>query len=134
MPFGYTMYCLGPRWFMVFSATFNNISVISWWPVLLTRVPAENQVKSLANFITYCCIEHTSPWTGFELTTLVMIGTACTDSCKSNYHMIMIMTTTASTCFNNFNVALNIITRQKHIFLYSVFVLQFNNLLICVVQ
>ena len=31
-------------------------------------------------------------------------------------------------------VALNIITRQKHIFLYSVFVLQFNNLLICVVQ
>ena len=31
-------------------------------------------------------------------------------------------------------VALNIITRQKHIFLYSIFVLQFNNLLICVVQ
>jgi hypothetical protein len=26
--------------------------------------------------------------TRFELTTLVMIGTDCTDSCKSNYHMI----------------------------------------------
>ena len=31
--------------FMVFNATFNNISVISWWSVLLmeeTRVPGEN--------------------------------------------------------------------------------------------
>jgi hypothetical protein len=25
---------------------------------------------------------------GFEITTLVVIGTKCTDSCKSNYHMI----------------------------------------------
>jgi hypothetical protein len=25
--------------------------------------------KSLTNFITYCCIEYTSPWMGFELTT-----------------------------------------------------------------
>ena len=31
---------------MVFNATFNNISVISWWLVILveqTRVPGENQ-------------------------------------------------------------------------------------------
>jgi hypothetical protein len=31
--------------FMVFNATFNNISVISWWSVLLveeTRVPGDN--------------------------------------------------------------------------------------------
>ena len=33
-------------------------------------------------------------WKGFELTTLVVIGTDCIGSCKSNYHMIM--TTTAS--------------------------------------
>jgi hypothetical protein len=32
-------------------------------------------------------------WKGFELTTLVVIGTDCTGSCKSNYHTIM--TTTA---------------------------------------
>jgi len=25
---------------------------------------------------------------GFELTTLVVIGTDCTGSCKSNYHML----------------------------------------------
>jgi hypothetical protein len=29
-------------------------------------------------------IEYTSPWTGFELTTLVVIGTNCTSSCKSS--------------------------------------------------
>jgi hypothetical protein len=32
-------------WFMVFNATFNNISVISWWSVLLvegTGVPGKN--------------------------------------------------------------------------------------------
>jgi hypothetical protein len=32
-------------WFMVFNPTFNNISVKSWWSVLLveeTRVPGEN--------------------------------------------------------------------------------------------
>jgi hypothetical protein len=27
-------------------------------------------------------------WTGFEITTLVVIGTDCIDSCKSNYHTI----------------------------------------------
>jgi hypothetical protein len=33
--------------------------------------------KSLTNFITSCCIEYTSPLTGLELTTLVIIGTDC---------------------------------------------------------
>jgi hypothetical protein len=38
-------------WFMVFNATFNNISVISWQSVLLveeTRVPGENH-RPVAN-------------------------------------------------------------------------------------
>jgi hypothetical protein len=33
---------------MVFNATFNNISVISWWSVLFveeTREPGENHIK-----------------------------------------------------------------------------------------
>jgi hypothetical protein len=36
---------IGLVWFMVFNATFNNISLISWQSVLLveeTRVPGEN--------------------------------------------------------------------------------------------
>jgi hypothetical protein len=40
--------------------------------------------KSLTNFIAECCIA----WVGFELTTLVVIGTGCIDSCKSNYNTI----------------------------------------------
>ena len=41
---------------MVFNTSFNTISVIKWWSVLLvedTRVPRENHhCKSLTNFIT----------------------------------------------------------------------------------
>ena len=48
--------------------------------------------KSLKNFIIYCCIEDTLPWTRFELKTSVVIGTDCTCSCKSNYHTITITT------------------------------------------
>jgi len=33
--------------------------------------------KSLRNFTTECCIEYTSSWAGFELATLVVIGTDC---------------------------------------------------------
>ena len=42
--------------------------------------------KSLTNFITWCCIEYTSPWSRFEITTLVVIGNDCMGSCKSNYY------------------------------------------------
>ena len=85
----------GLVWFMVLKCTFQQyFSYIvadsfigggnqSTWGKIQTCC------KSLTNFITYkCCIEYTSPWTGFELTTLVVIGTDCTGSCKSNYHTI----------------------------------------------
>jgi len=45
--------------------------------------------KSLTNYITKFCIEYTSPWMGFELTTLVVINI---DSCKPKYHAITTMT------------------------------------------
>jgi hypothetical protein len=66
------------------NASFNNISVISWQSVSLVEETGENH--RLTNFITQYYIEYTSPWVGFELTTLVVIGTDCTDSCKSYYH------------------------------------------------
>jgi len=54
---------------MVFNATFNNISVISWWSVLLveeTRVPRENKRHAASHWQTLsyrCCIEYTlSEW------------------------------------------------------------------------
>ena len=84
---------------VVLNATFITISVISWRSVLLleeTAVLREN-FQSVAshwqNLITLCCIECTSQWAGFKLTTLVVIGTDCIGSCKSNYHTIT--TTTA---------------------------------------
>ena len=40
--------------------------------------------KSLIN--TQCGIENSSPWMGFELTTLVVIGTDCTGSWNPNDH------------------------------------------------
>ena len=79
---------------MVFNATFNNISVISWLSILLveeTVVPGVNYQPALTNFISYCCIEFS--WAWFELITLVVIGTDCIGSCKSNYHTIMSTTT-----------------------------------------
>jgi hypothetical protein len=49
--------------------------------------------KSLTTFFTQCWIEYTSPWTGFAITTLVVIGTDFTDSCNSNHHTITTTTT-----------------------------------------
>ena len=72
-------------WFMVFNATFNNISVISWRSVLLvveTGVPEENPLSHVTDNFYHIMLYRT----GVELTTLVVIGTDCTGSCKSNYH------------------------------------------------
>ena len=53
-----------------------------------TRGKSPTCHKSPTNFITWCCIEYTSPWAGIELTSVVVMGTDRTGSCKSNYHMI----------------------------------------------
>jgi hypothetical protein len=82
--------------FMVFKATFNNISVISWQSVLLVeeiRVPRENHWPVARHRQT---LSHN---VRFEVTTLVVIGTDCIVSCKSNYHTIA--TTTASLVFRD---------------------------------
>ena len=48
---------------------------------------------SLTNFITYCCIEYTSPQVAFEIKTLEV---ACIGNCKSNYHTITTTTPLSS--------------------------------------
>ena len=80
---------------MVFNATFNNIAVILWQSVLLMveKVPRENQRPVVSHWqtLSYNVVsssEYTSPWMGFELTSLVVIGTDCTGSCKFNYYEI----------------------------------------------
>jgi hypothetical protein len=90
-----------PVWFfcfvylMVFNATFNNISVISWRSILLVKEiggPGENN-RSVAsrwqtlshNVVHLALIE-------VRTHNISGIGTDCIGSCNSNYH-----TTTATT-------------------------------------
>ena len=41
--------------------------------------------------LSHNVVSNTPVWAGFELTTLVVIWTDCTGSCKSNYHTITAM-------------------------------------------
>ena len=69
--------------FMVFNATFNNISVISWRSVLLvekTVVPGENHQPVASHWQT---LSH-----NVVSSTPRLIGIDCTGSCNTNYHLI----------------------------------------------
>ena len=74
---------------IVFNATFNNIPVISWRLVLLMEETGGPGDKLYHIMLYWIHLD----WAGFELATLVVIGTNCTSRYKSNYHTI----TTTST-------------------------------------
>ena len=100
------LWCLTPL--------FKNISVISWWSVLLveeTGLPWGNHWSVTGHWQTLSPGGNHWPvtghwqtlimlywvhlaWAGFKLTMLVVIGTDCihVGSCKSNYHTITTMT------------------------------------------
>ena len=78
---------------MVFNATFNNISVISWRSVLLveeTGGPGENHWPAASHWQTLS--HNVVHLTLIEPTTSVVMATDCIGGCKSNYHMIMATT------------------------------------------
>ena len=64
---------------MVFNATYNNISIISWRSVLFveeTRVLGETTDLSQVNDkLSHNVVSSTPHMNGIELTTLVVIGT-----------------------------------------------------------
>ena len=78
---------------MVFNATFNNISAISWRSVLLTEetgVPGENHLPVASHSQT---LSHNvvSPERA-QTRNVSGAYTDCTGSCRSNYHTSTSMT------------------------------------------
>ena len=77
--------------------------------------------KSLTNIITLCCIEYTSPWSRFELTTLVVIGADCKMYCLSNYHAIMTTTVPVKTINHQVILAVTSSRRWMYVIIGSHF-------------
>jgi hypothetical protein len=75
-------------WFMVFNATFNNISIISWQSVLLVEENGGHGKKDLRQTFVHLA----------KPTTSMVIGTDSICRCKSNHHTIMAMTVPVTIC------------------------------------
>jgi hypothetical protein len=76
---------------MVFNATFNIISIILWWSVLLVEVtggPGKNH-RSVTSH--WQILSHNVLYLAL-IEIQMAIGTDCIGSCKSNYHTITAMT------------------------------------------
>ena len=93
--------------YMVFiNTTFSNISVLSRQSVLLvweTGMYRENHRPAASHEQSHNVVSSTPRLNGIWTRNLVVVGTYCIGSCKSNYHTITTTTTLCKGMVNHFN-------------------------------
>ena len=62
-------------------STLRRCGQFSWWRKPEYPKKTTDLFRVTDQLCHIICIEYTSPWTGFELITLVVIGTDCTGNC-----------------------------------------------------
>ena len=104
-------YCTIRKWGYGYDVdtTFNNISAKSWVSFIGGRNRGTWRINHwcvASHWQTIMLYQVHLPWAGFELATLVVIGTDWTVSYKTNYHMHAITTneTTIVTCTNQISL------------------------------
>jgi hypothetical protein len=73
---------------IVFSGTFNNISIISWLLVLFMEEKTTDLPQGIDKLYHIMLHRMHLAWAGFELTMLEVTCTDCICNCKSYHHAI----------------------------------------------